>query len=166
MFYFTATSNATLVESLRDLMANSETGRLFDGLQHDHAHLSAFNYLSDYVHMVYSPSDKSEHEVFKSYSVVVHHESNEWSYPFPSQLFLHQLFYNNWVVLLALTDLLAIKTAPNKLIRVKFTQSATRFDVGLTVETSPLFISSPFKFDPYQLILYQVFFRFPTDAMP
>ena len=77
MFYFTATSNATLVESLRDLMANSETGRLFDGLQHDHAHLSAFNYLSDYVHMVYSPSDKSEHEVFKSYSVVVHHESNE-----------------------------------------------------------------------------------------
>ncbi|XP_074628909.1 E3 ubiquitin-protein ligase rnf213-alpha-like isoform X2 [Acropora palmata] len=59
----TATSNATLVESLRDLIANSETGRLFDGLQHDHAHLSAFNYLSDYVHMVYSPSDKSEHEL-------------------------------------------------------------------------------------------------------
>ncbi|XP_067057901.1 E3 ubiquitin-protein ligase rnf213-alpha-like isoform X3 [Acropora muricata] len=58
-----ATSSATLVESLRDLIASSETGRLFDGLQHDHAHLSAFNYLSDYVHMVYTPSDKSEHEL-------------------------------------------------------------------------------------------------------
>ena len=77
LFYFTATSSATLVESLRDLIANSETGRLLDGLQHDHARPSAFTYLSDYVHMVYTPSDKSEHEVFKSYFVVVHHESNE-----------------------------------------------------------------------------------------
>ena len=76
MCYFTATSSATLVESLRDLIANSETGRLFDGLQHDHAHLSAFTYLSDYVHMVYTPSDKSEHEVFKSYSLI-RHESNK-----------------------------------------------------------------------------------------
>ncbi|KAK2553290.1 E3 ubiquitin-protein ligase rnf213-alpha [Acropora cervicornis] len=62
-FSVAATSSATLVESLRDLIANSETGRLFDGLQHDHARLSAFTYLSDYVHMVYTPSDKSEHEL-------------------------------------------------------------------------------------------------------
>ena len=65
------------MESLRDLIANSEIGLLFDGLQQNHLHLSAFNYLSDYVHMVYKPSEKSEHEVFKSYFVVVHQESNE-----------------------------------------------------------------------------------------
>ena len=58
-------------------MANSEIGRLFDGLQHNFSHLSAFTYLSDYVHMVYTPSDKSELEVFKSYFVKVPHESNE-----------------------------------------------------------------------------------------
>ncbi|XP_068759451.1 E3 ubiquitin-protein ligase rnf213-alpha-like isoform X4 [Montipora capricornis] len=58
-----ATSSATLVKSLRDLIANSETGLLFDGLQHDFSHLAAFTYLSDYVHMVYTPSDKSELEI-------------------------------------------------------------------------------------------------------
>ena len=77
IFYFAATSSATLVKSLRDLIANSETGLLFDGLQHDFSHLAAFTYLSDYVHMVYTPSDKSELEVFKSHFVIRHHESNK-----------------------------------------------------------------------------------------
>ena len=61
------------MESLRDLIANSEIGLLFDGLQQHHPHLSAFNYLSDYVHMVYKPSEKNEFEVFKSHFVIVQH---------------------------------------------------------------------------------------------
>ena len=52
------------MESLRDLIATSEIGLLFDGLQPNFFHLAAFTYLSDYVHMVYMPSDESEHEVF------------------------------------------------------------------------------------------------------
>lgn len=91
-YYFAATSSTSLVESLPYLIATSEIGLLFEGLQHNFFHLAAFTYLSDYVHMVYMPADKSEHEVFKSHFVLRHHESNEWSSHFPSLVLLILIF--------------------------------------------------------------------------
>ncbi|KAJ7339384.1 hypothetical protein OS493_005779 [Desmophyllum pertusum] len=56
-----AQCSTTLVESLRDLIDNSEMGPLLRELRH--LHFPALAYLMDFVHMVYKPSSDSEHEL-------------------------------------------------------------------------------------------------------
>ena len=62
---FSAQSSATLVESLRGLIDNSEIGSLLGDLRHQP--YSALAYLMDFVHMVYKPSSDMEYEVFVHY---------------------------------------------------------------------------------------------------
>ena len=58
---FSGRSNATVVESLRDLIDNSELAPLLVEVRHEN--FSMLGYLSDFVHMVHKPSSTSEHEV-------------------------------------------------------------------------------------------------------
>ena len=59
LFLSPAQSSNTLVESLRDLIENSEIGPLLGELPHQHFLM----YLMDFVHMVYKPASDSEYEV-------------------------------------------------------------------------------------------------------
>lgn len=65
IFVFSAQSSATLVESLRDLIENSEIGPLLGELRHHP--FSALAYLMDFVHMVYKPSSDIEYQVYVQY---------------------------------------------------------------------------------------------------
>ena len=53
-------SSATLLNSLRELMGNSQLGPPLDEL---HLYSAGKQYLMDFVHMVYKPSSDMEHEV-------------------------------------------------------------------------------------------------------
>ena len=66
-----AQSSTTLVESLRDLIDNSQIGPLLGELRHQHS--AVLQYLIDFVHMVYKPSSDSEHEVSFLLSLVAWH---------------------------------------------------------------------------------------------
>lgn len=61
VLFSSAQSSATLVESLRGLIDNSEIGSLLGDLRHQP--FSALAYLMDFVHMVYMPSSDMEYEV-------------------------------------------------------------------------------------------------------
>ena len=68
-----AQSNATVVESLRNWINDSEMGPLLCELRHKY--LRVLQYLTDFVHMVYKTSStdpKSEHQV-SSYSLFAWH---------------------------------------------------------------------------------------------
>ena len=56
-----AHSNATLLDSLRELIGNSQLGPPHHELRRLHS--AGLQYLMDFVHMVYKPSSDVEHEV-------------------------------------------------------------------------------------------------------
>ena len=56
-----AHSSATLLDSLRELISNSQLGPPLDELRHLNS--AGLQYLMDFVHMVYKHSSDVEHEV-------------------------------------------------------------------------------------------------------
>ena len=64
LFFFSAQSNAAIVDSLRRLLENSELGPVLDEIPY--THIACISYLMDFAHIVYKPSVPSvtkEHEV-------------------------------------------------------------------------------------------------------
>ena len=57
----TAHSNATLLDSLRQIISNSQLGPPLDELRRLYS--AGLQYLVDFVHMVYKTSSDVEHEV-------------------------------------------------------------------------------------------------------